>query len=280
MHWRERFLRLLAVGGVLTALVWHAGAVCAADAAKKAKPSAQPAAATKPDAASGARTAADLARELGARHGIRVVVDPGVPAEAVPGLPAGLSLEATLRALFAGNEIVLQYGSDGQSAGERLKSVWVFPRSAAGALRVTAGPDNAVVAGADSRDAQERAAAVHRISGEMGRAAQAALSRATEDADENVRMQALEAGRASSTAPSGQALKRMIESDPSEAVRMSALESFVTSPGVDDYEVRSLLDRLADGTAGALSELARAMREARNPASVEVPMPEPIEAPK
>jgi hypothetical protein len=272
-------LRLLAAGSVLAALICNAN-IALADSGKKTKQPPAPAVPAKPEPAPGTRTAADLARELGTRHGIRVIVDPAVPAEAVPGLPSGLSLEATLRALFAGNEIVLQYGSDGQSAGERLKSVWVFPRSAAGAVRVTAGSDNVVVAGADSRDAQERAAAVHRISGESGRAAQAALSRATEDADENVRMQALQAGRATSTAPSAEALKRMIESDPSEAVRMSALETFVTSPGADEYEVKGLLDRLADGTPGALSELARAMREARTPASFEVPMPEPIEAPK
>jgi len=217
----------------------------------------------------GTKTLRETAEEIGLRNGVRIVIDDTVHADArapavADGILTGALLEATMRALFAGNELVFHYGVDASGKGERLKAVWVFAPSQASAIyaSATSGGTGAVTA-FDNRDAEERMAALHRLASEPPSQAQPILRRALQDSDPNVRLQALEAGLANAAAPDLDALKRLIEDDSSEAVRAIALEAYVANPNAGEEEVRSMLDRLADDSQRMLADLARSLRESR-----------------
>jgi hypothetical protein len=233
----------------------------AAPAAQSGKPANPPANATK--------TLRETAQELGQRHGVRIVIDNSVRAD-VPapvvadGILKGALLEATLRALFTGNELMFHYGAGDAGGAERLKAVWVFSRALAPVLRATAAPAPINASpDVDSYDPEERAAALHRLASEPPSSAQPILSRALSDSDENVRLQALNAELTNASTPDAQELRRLVEEDPSEAVRTLALQAFVANPGVSDEEALNLLDRVAGGSQPMLAELARSLREAR-----------------
>jgi hypothetical protein len=237
----------------------------------------------KPTQAAATKTLREVAQEIAARHGIRIVIDDSVRADvrapAVPeGVLRGSLLEATLRALFSGNELMFHYGADGPKEAERLKAVWVFARAQGPALYVTDVPTSGCsVAAVESSDAEERAAALHRLSSEPPVSAGPILNRALQDADENVRLQALQAGLTNTAGPDVDTLKRLIEEDASEAVRTLALQAFVAHPGASEDEVRSMLDRVADDSQRMLAELARSLREARFAAPTDTSLtPEPV----
>jgi hypothetical protein len=229
-----------------------------------------------------AKTLRETAEEIGRRHGIRIVIDDAVRADVrAPGvaeriLPATL-LEAMLRMLFAGNELVFHYGVDASTKGERLKSVWVFAAAQAPAIYASATPPgSASVTAFDNKDTEERVAALHRLSNEPPSQAQPILRRALDDPDENVRLQALQAELANAAVPDLNALKRLVEEDSSEAVRTLALEAYVANPNASEDDVRALLDRLADDSQRMLAELARSLRESRAAPSDLPPVLQPL----
>jgi hypothetical protein len=229
-----------------------------------------------------ANTLRETAERIGRRHGVRIVIDDAVradvraPAVAEGILPAPL-LEATLRALFAGNELVFHYGVDASTKGERLKSVWVFAAAQAPAIYASATPrGTGYVTAFDNKDAEERLAALHRLSSEPPSQAQPILRRALDDPDENVRLQALQAGLANAAVPDVNALKRLVEEDSSEAVRTLALEAYVANPNASEDDVRALLDRVADDSQRMLAELARTLRESRAAPSDVAPVLQPL----
>jgi hypothetical protein len=238
--------------------------------------------ATTPSAVK-AKTLREVAEEIGRRHGVRIVIDDAVRADVqapavANGILPGALLEATLRALFAGNELMLHYGTDANHAGERLKAVWVFAPAQGSALYATTNPPSSIsVAAFEHTDADERVAALHRLSGEPPSRAQPVLSRALADSDDNVRLQALQAQLANAMTPDVAVLKRLVEEDPSEAVRTVALEAYVAAPGVTEEEVRRLLDRLADDSQQMLAELARSLRESRAAPSDLPPVLQPLD---
>jgi hypothetical protein len=258
----------------------------AASAAKPTKKQTTPAAGaqtrSKPVQASpgAAATLRQVAEEVARRHGVRIVIDEAVsaelPAPAVAGgLFPGLLLEATLRGLFAGSELVFHYGRDRADGAERLKAVWVFSHGQGGALRVTARPGGLAV---KSPDPEAHSAALHRPQGAASPEAQPAPSRGLQGDDENERLQTLRVDPLSASASDPGALLRLVQEDASEAVRMLALDAYLTHPSVSEDEVRTMLDRMSGDSQQMLADYARSLLEARDAAPGDVDLvPDPIE---
>ncbi len=165
-------------------------------------------------------TLREAAVALGRRYGVDIVVDAAVRADG-PAPPDGASLESTLRAWFAGHELLFHVGP--RDGAERLKAVWVLPRgldpsAQARAVAVAAAPRGADAAGDDA------------------------------DADEP--------GRSD-----GAALLRLAESDPSDRVRLRSLDALVALDGLPPPQFAALLDRLADDPLPAVADHARGLRE-------------------
>jgi hypothetical protein len=227
-------------------------------------------------------TLRQAAENLARRHGVRIIIDDAVradlpaPAIAAGPLPGGL-LEATLRGLFAGSELVFHYGRDPGNGAERLKTVWVFSH-AQGPLHVVAQP------GAPSRPIVGNPApeaptpGLHRPSGVASSEIHPSPSRRPQDGDENEKLQALQVDLASGGGSDVEALRRMVQEDASEAVRMLALDAYLTHPSVSEDEVRAMLDRMSGDSQQMLAEYAKSLLEARaaTPGRVEID-PDPIE---
>lgn len=216
--------------------------------------------------ASGDRPAAGtvraVAEALGRRHGVRIVFDPQVdasgPAPAVAaGTLAGLLLESTLREVLAGHELVFHYGPEA-GGPDRLKAVWVF------ASQTPLDERAAAIAAAPSAAPQEAVAAAGPATRPVPPAPPAAAA-------------PVESNEADIEALSPGQLRGRAEADPSEAVRLQALEALVAHPDADPHELTVLLDRLALDPSPLLAEQARALREARAaPLDVSL-LPDPVE---
>jgi hypothetical protein len=231
----------------------------------------------------GAKTLREAAEEIGRRHGVRIVIDDAVradvPAPAVPdGNLEGMLLEATLRGLLAGNELMFHYGADRPNGGERLKAVWVFSHSQGSAVRATAtAGTGSGVAGASAEPGQ-RAAALDRLASPAPAEVHVTSNHGLQDSDENVRLQALHSELANTSPPDLRELRRLVEEDASEAVRIQALEAYITHPDATEEDVGTMLDRIADDAQQILGDYARSLREARAAAPADTALiPEPIE---
>jgi hypothetical protein len=231
----------------------------------------------------GTTTLRQVAEEVARRHGVRIVIDDAVradlPAPAIAAGPfPGLLLEATLRGLFAGSELVFHYGRDRAEGAERLKAVWVFSHAQGGALRVTARPGGQSGPTVESQDSGAHTAALHRPPGTASPEVRPLPSRSFQDDDENERLQTLHVDLASASGSDPEALRRLLQEDASEAVRMLALEAYLTHPSVSEDEVRTMLDRLSGDSQQMLADYARSLLEARAAAPGDVDLvPEPIE---
>lgn len=224
------------------------------------------------------REAADV---LAARHHLRIVIDPAVHSD----VPAPIGphdgaqpVEVQLQKLFAGHELVLHHTAD-RGSGARLVAAWVFAR----AEDVSVTPRGIAVAIAAPNQATAATAAAPSGSPPVSTPAspaapQAGAGRGLLDADEQVRLQALQAAAGDAAAASPHELRRLVEQDASEAVRLQALESLAAHPETGDADLRQLLEQLAANPYTLLGEQARALREARA-VPVGALAPEAIESP-
>ena len=232
---------------------------------------------------SGAKTMREAVEEIGRRHGVRIVIDDAVradvPAPAVPdGNLEGMLLEATLRGLLAGNELMFHYGADRPNGGERLKAVWVFSRSQGSAVRATATAGAGSGIAGVSAEPGQRAVAPDRLASAAPAEPHVTSNRGLQDSDENVRLQALQSELGNTSQPDLSELRRLVEEDASEAVRIQALQAYITHPDATDEDVGTMLDRIADDAQQMLADYARSLREARAPAPADTALiPEPIE---
>ncbi|MFT3953549.1 MAG: hypothetical protein QM722_03840 [Piscinibacter sp.] len=217
------------------------------------------------------RQAADA---LAARYQLRIVIDPAVrgdtPAPFDPN-DASLPLETQLQRLFAGHELLLHHTAD-RGSGARLVAAWVFAR----AEDVSVAPRPTAALAATTTAPTIVAAAM--LPAAAPAAPRSEPGRGLHDADEQVRLQALQSSGSDTPPASPHELRRLVENDPSEAVRLQALEALAAHPESGEAELRQLIEQLAANPYTLLGEQARALREARQ-ASLAGLTPEPIDSP-
>jgi hypothetical protein len=164
--------------------------------------------------------------------------------------------ETALRTLLHGYDIFLQYTSGTRNDAGRLQRVWVFPRGAAASLRIvnedeiaTDGPERDL--GSQLRDALA----------ESPEAAVAVVTRAIEDADDNVRQQALEAVVQEALPVPRYVLESAFMGDRSEAVRVAAFDALVAQAAVEGADVTATIDVALQDPSPLLRERAQAVLE-------------------
>lgn len=220
------------------------------------------------------RQAADA---LSARYQLRIVIDPAVRGDAPASFDpqdGSLPVDAQLRRLFAGHELLLHHTAD-RGGGARLVGAWVFAR----AEDVSVLPKG-MAAAEVTTVAMAAAGGAAPISAQLAPviAPRIEPDRRVQDSDEQVRLLALQPGAGDASPASLNELRRLIEQDPSEAVRLQALEALAAQPETGEAELSQLLDQLAANPHTMLGEQARALREARQ-ASVAALVAEPIDTP-
>lgn len=213
-------------------------------------------------------TLREAADTLAARHRLRIVIDPAVRSD-VPATidvhDAALPLEAQLHRLFAGHELLLHHTAD-RGSGARLVAAWVFAR----AEDVSVMPQATAATGAAPAAVVAPVLPPSTPRSEPGRGLQ--------DADEQARLLTRQSGTGDAPPASPLDLRRLVEHDPSEAVRLQALEALAAHPESSEAELRQLLEQLAANPDTLLGEQARALRESRA-ATIAGLVPEPIETP-
>ncbi|WP_341892996.1 hypothetical protein [Variovorax sp. YR752] len=205
------------------------------------------------------RTLREVVDQLATRHRLRIVVDPAVRSDAPAPVAfdatfAALPVEAQLRHLFAGHELLLHHTAD-RGSGPRLAAAWVFARA----------EDVTVVARPAATAAAFTFAPVLPVA-------------ATPAAAETGRPAPRHAEAADAEAPTMPllALRRQVEQDASDAGRMQALEALASHPEAGDAELRQLLEQLAAQPHTLLGEEARALLGARFAPATAL-APEPVE---
>lgn len=219
-------------------------------------------------------TLREAADTLAARHRLRIVIDPAVRSDVPSPADAHDSsqpLETQLRRLFAGHELVLHHTAD-RGSGARLVAAWVFARAEDVSLapRAAAGPAMVAATAAAAATVPPATPTTPAVAPRLE------PGRGLQDPDEQVRLQALHSGGGDSPPADLHELRRLVQSDPSEAVRLQALEALAAHPESGEAELRQLLEQLAANPYTLLGEQARALREARS-ASLAPLVPEPVE---
>jgi hypothetical protein len=203
------------------------------------------------------RTLGESLAALQDAHQIAIHVHPSVRMRArVPQAFDLADAEAALRTLLRGYDFFLQYADVPDTRIGRLQRVWVFPRGAADSLRIVREQDLATDAsrtdvGTLLNDALTRSV----------EEAQGLVARALEDADENVRQQALEAILRETLPVPEHLLEGVFLGDASDTVRAAAFDALVARAIAEGRDVTATVDRALQDASPLVHDRALALLE-------------------
>jgi hypothetical protein len=205
------------------------------------------------------RTLREVVNAIEDAHGIRIWLDSAVPGTTPSDVdPTGLPAEEALRQAFKGYDLFLHYQPNAETGALEVTRAWAFPRGRGDKLQALAGPA-AAAPGLQGGDPAQGALERHGLSVPPGTDPREALLSALADRDEGVRQQALIAAQASGLPLPAEAIAGLVLNDPSEVVRMLAMDLLTLTAENDRETARALLQRVAQDPSPAIREHAAAL---------------------
>lgn len=210
------------------------------------------------------RTLRDVVNAIEGTHGIRIWLDSAVPGTAPSDVdPTGLPAEIALRQAFQGYDLFLHFRPNPKTGALEVTRAWVYPRGRGDRLQVRAEPTGAAP-GLESGDPAQVAVALPGLTVQPGTDPSEALLGALADPDESVRRQALIAAQANGLPLPAETIAGLVLNDPSEAVRMSAMDLLTMTSASEQGTARALLERVAKDPNPAIRDHAAALLGALN----------------
>jgi hypothetical protein len=210
------------------------------------------------------RTLSEHVSLLEKKHGVTIFLDQSIsPGQGIHAFLENLSLEQSLRTLFADYDYFLFYGTDSEKVFNRIKMVWVFPRSRGAEMRIVpvestqqackpSGPDPSNVPrqedGSVSPHEQMRA-----------------LNEALSSGDENSWNEALQSAIQAGLPVTPQQLEDCFRNATSDHVRAEILSTVKLMPNLEPSEVQRLSDMAAQGSSPVVRDLALELQKSLSP---------------
>jgi HEAT repeat protein len=189
-------------------------------------------------------------------HGVRIWLDSAIPGTTASDVdPTGLPVEEALRRAFRGYDLLLHFRPNPETGSLEIARAWVFPRGRVDQLQARAGAASAAL-GLHGSDPVRRALELHGVTAPPGTDPQEALRGALADPDEGVRQQALIAAQAAGVPVPADAIASLVLNDPSETVRMLALDLLTTAAEGDQETARAMLRRAAQDSSPSIRDRA------------------------
>ena len=213
---------------------------------------------------SSGQTLRDVVNAIEDAHGVRIWLDSAVLGTTPSDVdPTGLPAEEALRQVFKGYDLFLHYQPNPETGALEVTRAWAFPRGRGDRLQVLAGPATAAP-GLQGGDPAQGALEVHGLTVRPGTDPGEALLGALADPDEGVRQQALIAAQASGLPLPAEAIAGLVLNDPSEVVRMLAMDLLTMTAENGQETARALLQRLAQDPSPAIRDHAAGLLSALN----------------
>jgi hypothetical protein len=178
-----------------------------------------------------------LLEDISARTGISIEVSPEIGKTSTTVDFRRTPLDAALRQMLAGSDVILLYAEGTQQGPESLKSVWAYPPNQAPLEVLSAGKWKETnkgleeeVSGADDDDSPSRIAEVDMLIRREGRQALAVVQNALKSPSEKMRHQALHRALAVGVPLPEETLTSLALNDSSQEVRYLALQALPIDP--------------------------------------------------
>jgi hypothetical protein len=210
------------------------------------------------------RTLRDVVNAIEDAHGVRIWLDSAVPGSSPSDVdPTALPAEEALRQAFKGYDLFLHYQPNPETGALEVTRAWAFPQGRGDQLQVLAGP-TAAAPGLQGSDRAQEALELHGLTVRPGTDPREALLGALADPDEGVRQQALIAAQAGGLPMPAEVIAGLALNDPSEVVRMLAMDLLTITAENDRETARALLQRVAQDPSPAIRDHAAGLLSALN----------------
>jgi hypothetical protein len=222
----------------------------------------------------------DVVSAIEDAHGVRIWLDSAIPATTASDAdPTGLPVEEALRRAFRGYDLLLHFRPNPETGSLEVARAWVFPRGRVEELQARAGAATPAP-GPHGSDPTRRALELHGVTVPSGTDPQEALRAALADPDEGVRQQALIAAQAGGVPVPADAIASLVLNDPSETVRILALDLLTMAAEGDQETARAMLRRAAQDSSPSIRDRAADLLGALSAqAAVAAPMAETVPSP-
>jgi len=212
-------------------------------------------------------------------YGIQFVLDPAVSSESgLKLLPDELNLEVVLQLLLKDYDYFLLYSSDDGKTPNRIKMVWIFPRSNGSEMQIISKALNSSVGNTETTLQYEKQLHQDESTTDTQTDTLKKLEDAISSGDENNWNDALQSAIQGGLALPQQQLEEMYVNAASEHVRADILSTIKLLPELDPVEIRRLTDIALQDSSPIIRDMALELQKSMFPQ--ESVQPDPVITPE